>query len=184
MQVTCLVVTGEWSSSQMKTLVDLGLGGCLEMDATLRETLRDVGSPKDIKAWIDCSAWRACSPIPPNICGKMSWTNELQLLWILRSSSARRQFFVWVRCVENFSLPWYQNIKTRFSTEIIEHLVVLRAYRLCVEYSMWFKSTQNDAQCWVGQCTRDFIDSMLSQSRFPRPENTHDLHHVIVRDTD
>jgi len=41
LKVTQLVVTGEWSSGSMSALLDLAMGGCLQMDTILRETLRE-----------------------------------------------------------------------------------------------------------------------------------------------
>ena len=34
-------MTGEWSSSQLNTLLELAMGGCLQLDALLRQTLRE-----------------------------------------------------------------------------------------------------------------------------------------------
>ena len=39
LQVTHLAVTGEWSSGSMSALLELAMGGCLQLDTVLRQTL-------------------------------------------------------------------------------------------------------------------------------------------------
>lgn len=40
-KVTQLVVTGEWRGEDLSSVVELAIGGCLQLDVTLRQTLEE-----------------------------------------------------------------------------------------------------------------------------------------------
>lgn len=41
-QVTHVITTGEWSSSQLATVLELGAGGCLQLGSVMKQTLQDA----------------------------------------------------------------------------------------------------------------------------------------------
>ena len=45
MQVTQLVVKGEWSGGELDEAIQLGMTGCAEMDSICRQVLREAMAP-------------------------------------------------------------------------------------------------------------------------------------------
>ena len=39
-QVSQLVVTGEWTSASLNEVLELAMGGCLQIDSVMRQSLR------------------------------------------------------------------------------------------------------------------------------------------------